>query len=368
MNLFPYDAYTSLTRVFSPDVALTVVDVGANEGQTIQRVLREFPNASVHSFEPSPETYQRLRSTAEKEPRARVYPFACGATAGSVKFHVTGNHWCSSVLAPSDLGQRLYGEWYQTQKVIDVPMVRLDDWAAEHHITNVDLLKVDAQGYDLEVLRGATGLLQGVKAINSECQFAPEYVGCASFSQIDLFLVEHGFSLHQLHEVHHRGDEQQTTYGDALWLRVDVLALLRSRKDLPDLTPAGRVRRALRTAASQGRSRAALYGSGRHTQGIAAFLDEMPLPIVAIIDDNPATHANRIAGREVIPMSRASAMGIDTVVLSSDAHEQALWHRSAQLRGQGILVLPLYATHLLGVSTSKPATQVETLPTPRIAV
>lgn len=362
MKLFPYDAYTSLTRVFPRESPITVLDVGANEGQTIHRVLKEFPAATVHSFEPAPETFSLLERIARHEPRARAYPVACGASTGSVKFHVTGNHWCSSVLPPSELGQRLYGDWYTTKKVIDVPMVRLDDWARQHGVTSVDLLKVDAQGYDLEVLKGAVGLLPQVKAINCECQFAPEYEGCASFSQIDRFLVEHGFALHQLHEVNERGDEEQTTYGDGLWLRTDILAQLRSRKDLPDLSPKGRVRTALRNAANWGRTKAALYGSGRHTQGIAAYFDEFPLPIAAIIDDNKDTHGSRIAGCEVISADRVRALGIDVVILSSDAHEATLWHNSAVLRAQGVLVLPLYTKHLLDAALPKAATQIEPHP------
>lgn len=364
MKLFPYDAYTSLTRVFPRDARITIVDVGANEGQTIHRVLHEFPCATVHSFEPSPDTYRVLERIAKHESRARVYPLACGASQGTVKFHVTGNHWCSSVLPPSDLGQRYYGDWYATRKVIEVPMIRLDHWAVKHAISEVDLLKVDAQGYDLEVLRGASGLLSRTKAINCECQFAPEYDGCASFSQIDRFLVENGFSLHQLHEVNDRGDEEQTTNGDGLWLRTDILAQLRARRDLPDLSPKGRVRTALRNAANHGCTRAALYGSGKHTQGIAAFLDEMPLPIVAVIDDNPGMHGHRISGREIIGPSRVRELGIDAVVLSSDAHEQALWHNSSLLRSLGVLVLPLYAKHLLDAVLPKPSSQLETTPSP----
>ncbi len=364
MKLFPYDAYTSLTRILPREGHLVVIDVGANEGQTIHRVLKEFPGATVHSFEPAPETFRLLERIAQHEPRARVYPFACGASAGTVKFHVTNNHWCSSVLPPSDLGQRFYGDWYAMRQVIDVPMVRLDEWATGAGVTHVDLLKIDAQGYDLEVLKGAAGLLSHVKAINCECQFAPEYVGCASFSQIDQFLVQQGFALHQLHEVNERGDEEQTTYGDGLWLRTDILAQLRGRTDLPDLSPKGRIRTALRAAARQGRTRAALYGSGRHTQGVAEYLDEMPLPIAAIIDDNSKTHGTRIAGREVIAAARVQTLGIDTVVLSSDAHEETLWYNSAPLRSSGVLVLPLYCKHLLDRASQAPPPNTLIEPTP----
>lgn len=343
MKLFQYDAYTSLTRIFHHDDPLVCVDVGANEGQTIQRILAEFPSAVVHSFEPSHDTFSRLQALVAGEPRAKLYQLACGSTSGTIDFYVTKNHWCSSVLAPSDLGKRFYGDWYDTQRVVKVPITTLDNWAREHNIPRVDLLKVDAQGYDLEVLKGATSLLAaGVRAINCECQFAPEYQGCASFSQIDTFLVEHGYALHQLHEVHERGNEQQTTYGDGLWLRTDILQQLRIRKDLPDLSPIGRVHRALEEAKDAGCTTAALYGSGRHTRALADHLHNLPLPIRAILDDNTDTHGLSIAGIEVISPSHAHARNIDAVILSSDAHEHLLWQRSEPLRARGIRVIPLY--------------------------
>lgn len=353
MRLLSYDAYASLTRFMPPDTELVVIDVGANEGQTIRRVLQEFARATIYSFEPSPETFKRLASNVADDERVRVFQLACGSKSGTVDFHITNNHWCSSVLPPSELGKRLYGDWYKTEAVVKVPMITLDEWASQSSITRVDVLKVDAQGYDLEVLKGARRMLaSGVKAINCECQFAPEYVGCASFSQIDLFLAQNGFALHQLHEVQERGDEEQTTFGDGLWLRTDVLEGLRRRTDWPDLSPKGRVRAALNAAKSRGGTRAALYGSGRHTLGIAEYLDQMPLPIEAIIDDNPASHGSRVAGREIIRLEAAASRGIDVVVLSSDAHEVALWQRSAPLRDAGIDVIPLYNKSL---SPSAPA-------------
>lgn len=343
MKLFAYDAYASLTRVLPVQEPLVVVDVGANEGQTARRVLAEFPRATVHCFEPAPETFKMLERNVGADARVRLEQVACGSSVGSVDFHVTSNHWCSSVLAPSDLGKRFYGDWYQTRQVVKVPMTTLDAWMAQRGVSRVDVLKIDAQGYDLEVLRGATRMLgAGVKAINCECQFAPEYEGCATFSQIDQFLVSQGYALHQLHEVHERGNEQQTTYGDGLWLRTDVLEQLRRRKDLPDLSPLGRVRGALSAAAIAGCSRVALYGSGRHTRGIAEHLATLSPAIVAIIDDNPRTHGERIGGVEVMSAQVALARGVDGVILSSDAHERALWESSAALRERGVRIWPLY--------------------------
>ncbi len=352
MRQFEYDCYSSIARVFDRDRALVMVDVGANEGLTVRRMLGEFPHAQVHAFEPAPETYQLLLRGVHGLPGVRTYPLACGSSCGSADFHVTDNHWCSSLLKPSALGKTYYGQWYQTREVVKVPVVTLDAWAHEHGIAHADFIKVDAQGFDLEVLKGASNLLQTASAVNCECQFAPEYEGCATFSQIDQFLTSRGFMLHQIHDLVVKGNEQQTSYADALWLRADVLAALRARKDLPDLSPAGRIGDALRRARANGRRRAALYGAGSHTRRAIQRLDGAPLPIAAILDDRAAAAGATLGTLPIISPSAARAAGIDVVVLSSDAHEAALWESSASLRAAGIEVIPLYARY---ASADQPA-------------
>lgn len=343
MRLFEYDAYTSLTRFIPRDEHLVMIDVGANVGDTARRMLEEFPGATVHAFEPAPETFKLLQARVAGNPRIKTYPVACGSSVGSIDFHVTANNWCSSVLPPSDLGKRYYGDWYATKQVVKVPLTTLDRWASEHHINRVDFIKCDAQGFDLEVLKGATGVLQnGVRAINCECQFAPEYEGCATFSQVDRFLAEQGYALHQVHEVWSKGDEEQTSYADALWLRVDVLATLRGRKDLPDLTPKGRVRAALDSAKERGKGTAALFGAGQHTRRLIDSLSQMPIPVAAIIDDNPDNHGKQLGPIPIVSQDRALELGVDVVILSSDAHEAGLWSSSVPLRRAGVEVVPLY--------------------------
>lgn len=352
--MFQYDPYESLTRCLDREAALVFVDVGANDGTTAARMLEVFPRAVVHAFEPGPGAFKKLQARAEREARIKVYNLACGPSDGEAVLNVTRNDWCSSVLAPSELGQRYYGEWYQTEERVRVEMVSLDAWMSRAGVGHVDVVKIDAQGYDLEVLRGAGGMLAKARAVSCECQFAPEYEGCATFSQVDRHLAERGFALHQIHELWAKGREEQTSYADALWLKAEVLERLRSRTDLPGITPAQRVRRALEIAQRDGHHRAALFGAGRHTEQAASGFDELPLPLVAVIDDDPKRIGTTIAGRPVIGRDDVGAMGIDVVVLSSDLHEAALWGRTLSLREAGVAVMPLYAVHETPKNTPAP--------------
>ncbi len=343
MRLLPYDAYHALTRVFSTDEPLVAIDVGANDGVTARRIVEVFPLATVHAFEGSPDTFQRLRSATQDIAAIRPLALAAGPNDGTVEFQIAADDRLSGVLPPSDLGKRYYADAADVTRTVTVPMVRLDAWAKREGIGRVDLVKVDTQGFDLQVLRGCAELLPNVRAINCEFQFAQEYEGCSTFSQIDQFLVESGFALYQIHEVWTKGNEEQTSWGDGLWLRADVLAALRARVDLPDLSPVGRVRRAIRTW--QGAKRLALYGAGQHTRAALAALSGDADAIVAVIDDAPALQGSVISGKPVITRQQALGAGLDGVVLSSDSHEAALWNASSALRQAGIRVITLYGCY-----------------------
>ncbi len=344
MRLLNHDSYESLTRVFDRDAEIVALDVGANEGVTSRRILDLWPRARVWAFEPSPSVLPVLNAVAQGLASVRVVPAAVGAREGSIEFHVTGDHWCSSVLPPTELGKRYYGAWLDVAQRVTVPLVTLDAWAKREGVSHVDLIKIDTQGYDLEVLRGAAALLSGgVTAVNCEFQFAPEYEGCSTFSQIDRFLGELGFSMYQLHEVWTKGNEEQTSCGDALWLKAEALAALRARKDLPDLTPAGRIGRALREHAQY--ANFAIYGAGRHTRQALPQLGEHASCVRAIIDDNPALRGSLVEGKPVITSSEALTRGVNAVILSSDTQEPAMWNASSGLRAAGVKVVSLYGRY-----------------------
>lgn len=345
MKLFPHDAYQSLTRVFRGDEAVVALDVGGNEGHTARRMLGLWPAARVVAFEPSPAILPVLKAEAAKGPGFEVVEAAVGSREGKVSFHVTGDHWCSSVLPPSELGKRYYGSWLEVSRKVEVPLVTLDGWTGRNGVKRVDLIKVDTQGYDLEVLKGAEGLLRtgGVRAVNCEFQFAPEYEGCSTFSEIDQYMKGLGFCLYQIHEVWTKGNEEQTSCGDGLWLKAEVLAELRGRRDLPDLTPAGRMRRAMAERGVNGP--VAVYGAGRHTRQALPALGESAGKVVAVIDDNPALRGTAIEGKPVIDSREAMTRGLSAVVLSSDVHEAALWRAAAGLRAKGVEVIALYGRY-----------------------
>jgi FkbM family methyltransferase len=129
-----------------------VLDVGACEGLFAFRCLRQYAVAQVVAFEPSPVMATLLRRGAEANGiagRLRIEPRAVGAVTGSVRFNTQPGAESGRIDDATPGGQ-------------DVPCVRLDDFCREAGLalTARDLIKIDAEGADFDVLRGAEGLIR----------------------------------------------------------------------------------------------------------------------------------------------------------------------------------------------------------------
>ncbi|MFL6733645.1 MAG: FkbM family methyltransferase, partial [Sphingomicrobium sp.] len=66
----------------------TVFDVGANVGQSVETYLREFPTATIHAFEPVPDTFAQLQANVGHNARVAIHNIAFGAKPGELKMSV----------------------------------------------------------------------------------------------------------------------------------------------------------------------------------------------------------------------------------------------------------------------------------------
>lgn len=142
----------------------TIFDVGANEGHVARDLINTFPEARLECFEPVEKTYLALTRNTPSV-RCRCHRLAMGALAGMATIHVGDNSLMSSILDSSGA---------TSTETIAVSTV--DDFVNDHSIKHIDLLKIDTEGFDIEVLKGAEAtLLRGeVKFIFTEVGFADE--------------------------------------------------------------------------------------------------------------------------------------------------------------------------------------------------
>jgi FkbM family methyltransferase len=192
-----------------------IIDGGANNGSTTEFLLRQYGSPVIHSFEPIPELVDILRQKFAGRSNVTVHGAALGADAKTVSFNVVNNLVSSSVLNPSALNKRIHGEKMDIRQVVEVPQVRLEDELKD--IGEIDLLKLDLQGSELEALKGCGKLLERIKIITTEIEFVSLYDGQPLFGDIDVYLRAHGFKMLNLYELYTHPDGQLTA-GDAVYL------------------------------------------------------------------------------------------------------------------------------------------------------
>lgn len=145
-----YDAQSLriMRKVLTPDAVC--IDVGAHKGEVLDDMIALAPNAVHMAFEPIPSFYNDL--ILRYEGKAKVFNLALSDKAGSTTFqHVVSNP------AYSGMKQRAYQQ-EETIEEIKVEMARLDDLVKLEQ--KIDLIKIDVEGAELQVLKGAEQLLK----------------------------------------------------------------------------------------------------------------------------------------------------------------------------------------------------------------
>lgn len=160
-----------------------IFDIGANVGQSIDAFRKVFPDSNIVSFEPNQEIFNLLKKNWGGVDSVSLHQFAVSSKSGICKFHVTNVPEASSLLVPDPKLMKLSVENKYGFKEVNVDCITLDKFCNINKIKHIDLLKIDVQGAELEVLKGAVSLLesQSVDVIFVEVNFAETYTG-----QVDL--------------------------------------------------------------------------------------------------------------------------------------------------------------------------------------
>jgi FkbM family methyltransferase len=200
----PREDVTALTRHL--DDRVVVIDAGCRWGFGPQwEALGE--HVKLIGFDPDGEECSRLEERYAGRPLDTTFvPVALGSESGRSAFRHFAEPAVGSLYAHDPrwlFSMALPREGDTLQEVADVDLETMDEWCAEHAVEHVDALKLDVQGHELEILRGAPVSLANVRTIEAEVWLNPVVTGAPMHGEIDAFLREHGFCLWRLDDQTH---------------------------------------------------------------------------------------------------------------------------------------------------------------------
>lgn len=193
-----------LSNVLRQENINLVVDVGANEGHYARSLRLHGYSGKIESFEPLRSAYAELKSHSDFDPNWRSHQLALGTDNKPVTMYRYAASDFSSVLAVNGFARERFKWRTDLDGMEEVQMQRLDDvWPAivEFIESPRSLLKLDTQGFDLEVLAGARDALGDVYAIQAEISLKSIYDGAPRYLDALAEFESHGFEITGMYPV-----------------------------------------------------------------------------------------------------------------------------------------------------------------------
>lgn len=173
----------------------TLFDVGANTGQTVRHLLKYAPDAEIYSFEPTDNTFARLSATYGHRRNVHLHKMALGSKVETLALQVRADSELNTLVAADTV--EATSDRVQTTEVLTV-----DEMVARNGISHLDLLKLDVQGWEMEVMRGADKLIadHNLIFVFAEMTFRSDQKEMQQFTELHDYLDARGFTLSGLYE------------------------------------------------------------------------------------------------------------------------------------------------------------------------
>lgn len=196
-----------LAKVFSRYSISTVLDVGANNGQYRDFLRNQVGySGTIHSFEPIPALVENLRNRSKHDPDWHIHSLALGNTNGEQTLNIMARDSFSSFQQPDDSSAPGFSASNTIVDTVTVQIRRLDDYLIENFFRDYNgtcYLKIDTQGYDLEVLKGAALFLQHTPALQFELAIQRLYTDVPEYRSMLSTVEDLGFDISGLFPVSH---------------------------------------------------------------------------------------------------------------------------------------------------------------------
>jgi 2-O-methyltransferase len=176
-----------------------ILEIGANVGQTTEEFLREMPEARIFCFEPEPRAIAKFKARISS-PNVTLFECAVGDQNGIVTFNQSDGEgaakdWDQSGSIRKPKKHLDIWPTVTFRKQIDVPIVRLDDWALDKNLGNIDLIWADTQGAESDLIAGGASVIRNARFLFIEYGVIEYYEGQVSLDDLCGALFDLGLVL-----------------------------------------------------------------------------------------------------------------------------------------------------------------------------
>ncbi|MCH9621692.1 MAG: hypothetical protein S4CHLAM20_11170 [Chlamydiia bacterium] len=198
-----------------------IIEAGGHDGSSSCKMIEQWPDAVIHSFECNPKVYKLLEKNTSEYPNIHTYQLGLGDSDGYADFHLSSSanpRDKNPFDAQSSFNPPNPDKWGWSvivfKETVKVPVVKLDTWVEKNKVDHVDFIWLDTQGFEYNILSSAPKILRTVKAIKTEFSDYPFYKNTVCFKPYCEWLESQGFVCIYRDNKNH---------GDAAFVRKELL-------------------------------------------------------------------------------------------------------------------------------------------------
>jgi len=197
------DAFSHQRLLLKEKKNIVVFDIGAYVGNISLKYASLFPDATIFSFEPFNESFAQLKEKAAKgDYDIRPFKLALADKSYKTKLHVNTYTPTNSLLPSHEAAASHWGEnLLETRRYEEISVTTVSEFCNREKIDYIDILKLDTQGTEYDVLKGAEKMLKTRKIglIYMEILLADTYVGQKTLPEITELLAQFGYRLFNIY-------------------------------------------------------------------------------------------------------------------------------------------------------------------------
>lgn len=174
-----------------------IIDIGAAGGETTSIFAKAFPYSQIYAYEPIQSTFDLLRKKTASYLNVHIFCKAIGYNKGNKQMNIAERITCSSLFEmEKNISNKFFAQNIKNVGTNSIEIDTLDASLPDN--CNVNLIKMDVQGYELEILKGGNNTLERTAIILLEMQNHQLYVGAPKYYNLDEYLRTKGFELYDI--------------------------------------------------------------------------------------------------------------------------------------------------------------------------